>query len=227
MRVVSLGQQKGGVGKSATAIHLAMQAVLAGKRTALLDMDNVQKTALTWARKRKEGVGEEPLLTVLPVDVVNLDETLEALRAEGVEWVFIDMPGRRDGVGKGLAVADFILMPARPLAMDIEASYGTLLVLRRGEKAERYAYLMSICPPQDNASRARKIKTVLEEQGCTVCPVIIIQRIVVPDAIEFGKHAGEMRDGAQSAAEYATLFDWLNSKIEDKDGKRTRRKATA
>lgn len=224
MRVVSLGQQKGGVGKSATAIHLACAATLAGKRVALLDMDSVQKTALTWGRKRLKALLPNPVL-VKAVDMINLEAELDALREQNFDWVFIDMPGRRDGVGLGLSKSDFVLMPARPLAMDIEASYETLTVLRRNEHP--YAYLMNICPPQDNASRARKIAGVLEQQNCSVCPVIIIQRIVVPDAIEFGQHAGEVKGGEQSAAEYAALFEWLNTQIEEQDGKRTRTKAKA
>jgi chromosome partitioning protein len=224
MRVVTLGQQKGGVGKTATAIHLACTASLAGKRVALLDMDGVQLTSLKWAKNRAKGVHENKVL-VKEVSVLTIAEELETLREQNYDWVFIDMPGKRDGVGKGLTLADFVIMPARPLAVDVESSYDTLTILRRAEQS--YAYLMNICPPQDNASRARKVQTVLKDGGCEVCPVIIIQRIVVPDAIELGLHAGEMRGGEQSAAEYAELFKWLDQRIEVKDGKRARRKATA
>ena len=222
MRVVTLGQQKGGVGKTATAIHLACAAASAGKRVALLDMDSVQLTAAKWARNRTKDT-QLGKIDVREVSVLNIEDVLEELRAQNYDWVFIDMPGKRDGVGKGLALADFVIMPARPLAVDIESSYATLQILRRGEKA--YAYLMNICPPQDNASRARKVQRVLEDGGCEVCPVIIIQRIVVPDAIELGRHAGEMRDGTQSASEYTELFKWLDQRIEVKDGKSSRRKA--
>ena len=226
MRVVALGQQKGGVGKSATAIHLACQAILAGKRTALLDLDNVQKTALDWGRKRMKAIAGDKLL-IKAVDGIELDAELERLKGLGFEWVFLDLPGRRDGSGLGMSRADFVLMPARPLAVDIEASYATLQVLRSSERP--HAYLMNICPPQDNASRARKVQTVLEEGGAPVCPAIIIQRIVVPDAIEFGNHVGELpgAQAEQSASEYKALFDWLNQKIEDKDAKPSRSKAKA
>lgn len=224
MRVVTLGQQKGGVGKTATAIHLACAAAMAGKRVALLDMDGVQLTSVKWAKNRAKDAALSRIM-VKEVSVLTIEEELESLRAQNYDWVFIDMPGKRDGVGKGLVVADFVVMPARPLAVDVESSYDTLTVLRRAEKP--YAYLMNICPPQDNASRARKVQQVLVDGGCEVCPVIVIQRIVVPDAIELGRHAGEMRGGEQSAAEYAELFNWLDKRIEVKDAKRARTKATA
>lgn len=38
-RILALCNQKGGVGKSTTAFHLARAAVLAGRRVLLVDLD--------------------------------------------------------------------------------------------------------------------------------------------------------------------------------------------
>jgi len=44
MRVVVVGNEKGGSGKSTTAAHLALGLLLLGKRVATLDIDTRQQT---------------------------------------------------------------------------------------------------------------------------------------------------------------------------------------
>jgi hypothetical protein len=78
---------------------------------------------------------------------------------------------------------------------------------------KRYAYQLSICPPQVNASRARKFAAALREAGHPVSPVVIIQRIAVPDAVAQGSCVCETEPGGASAAEFAELFQWLKKEL--------------
>lgn len=214
MRVVTAAQQKGGVGKSASIIHLSVQAFLAGKKVALLDMDVDQQTAFKWGKRRVAALVSDRF-QVLVVHIHELEARISMLREDGFDWVFIDLPGRTAGAGKGITMADFVLLPVRPLDVDVEASIPTLTVVQRSSKP--HAYLMNICPPQDNAARARKVQDALRAGGCEVAPQIIIQRIVVPDAVATGRHAGDMSGGEQSAAEFAALFQWLDQEVNDRD----------
>ena len=48
-------------------------------------------------------------------------EAIELLVSEGWQWVFVDTgPARIELIEPGIAVADFVLIPTRPSALDIE-----------------------------------------------------------------------------------------------------------
>jgi chromosome partitioning protein len=209
MNVVAIGQQKGGVGKSTLAINLACQAFAAGELSAVIDMDAEQGTATRWGKRRKDAPPE-----VLAADARLLNITLGKLRASGVKWVFLDLPGRSAPIASaGMNASDLVLIPSRPVDVDIEASLTTAQGIVRSEKA--YAYLMNVVP-QGSAQRARKVLRVLESAGHAVCPVIIQQKMEVPDAIAIGQGVNEAAPKSAAAKEFADLFKWLGEQVKGK-----------
>ncbi len=207
MRVIALGQQKGGCGKSATAINLACEAVAAGHRAALVDMDYEQGTALRWGKRRSQ---DTP--SVHEANAVTLSPLLAKLQSEGFEWVFLDLPGRNSPVASaGLVASDLILIPVRPLDIDVEASAATVLAAKRAKK--RYSYLISISPPQAERRRAKQVAATLQDLGHPVAPTIIVQRLLVPDAVAAGKCTCEADAKSESAAEFKALFNWIAKEV--------------
>jgi chromosome partitioning protein len=207
MRIIALGQQKGGVGKSAAAINLACQAIAHGESSAIIDMDVDQATALKWGKRRD---GKPP--AVERADVNSLPGVLKRLNDDGVQWVFVDLPGRSAPVaGAGLMASDLIIVPCRPLEVDIEASVTTIQVAIRGKK--RYAFLMNIAPSQADKKRARQVSKVLAQANHPVIPAIIVQRTQVPDAIAIGKGVNEIEPDGPSTREFAELFTWLKENV--------------
>lgn len=211
MRVIALGQQKGGVGKSAAAINLACQAVAAGHKAAIVDMDPEQGTTTKW-RQRRNGK-DEPEVVIGKVD--DLAATLDRLRAAGVEYVFLDLPGRAAHVASvGFQAADLVMIPCRPLDVDVEASIDTVQRVTRGGK--RYAYLMNIAPSANDMQRAKQVAGLLAAHGHTVAKPIIVQRIEVPDAIAEGLGVNEFKPKSKSSEEFAELFDWISKEARRK-----------
>lgn len=209
MKVVALGQQKGGVGKSAAAINLACQAVAAGHKAAIVDLDSEQGTTRKW-RERRNGT-EQP--SVVSADASSLDAALEALRGQGVEWVFLDLPGRAAHVASaGFKGSHLVLIPCRPLDVDVEASFDTIDRVRRAKV--KYAYLMNIAPGNQDKARARQVAGILRAHGHTVADAIIVQRIEVPDGISAGQGVNEFRPKSESNKEFAELFAWIKKETE-------------
>jgi chromosome partitioning protein len=207
MPVIALGQQKGGVGKSSTAIMLACKAAAKGKKTALLDMDVEQASSLKWGKKRKSRSPH-----VEACDASNIRERLESLRSEGYEWVFLDLPGRAaPQANAGLASSDFVVIPCRPVDLDIEPSASTVQAALRSGKP--YGYLMNIAPPHKERLRARQVADALKTAGHTVIPTIIVQSVNVQDAISLGKCISEKYPGCQSDREYSELLDWIEENV--------------
>ncbi len=203
-KVISLGQQKGGVGKSAAAINLACQAVAAGHKAAVVDLDAEQGTTRRWAERR--GDKPEPLVRV--GTAAELDGFLIELLGLGVEWVFLDLPGRSAHVlSAGFQRSDLVIIPCRPLDIDIEASLDTVERVKRG--GGRYAYLMNIAPSAQDKQRAKQVANLLRAHGHQVAEPIIVQRVEVPDAIAHGLGVNEFRPKSHSTDEFSQLFKWL------------------
>ena len=207
MKIIALGQQKGGVGKSSSAIMLACQAVALEEKTAILDMDTEQATALKWFNKRKSG---SPHVEVC--EAGRLDEHLSQLRNEGYAWVFLDLPGRSaPAANAGLVASDLILIPCRPVDTDIEPSGATVQsALRAGRK---YSYLMNISPPHRERARAKQVQAALRAAGHPVADTIIVQSVGIQDAMASGGGINERSPGSTSDQEYAELFAWIKETV--------------
>jgi chromosome partitioning protein len=212
MRIVTLAQQKGGVGKTTVCFNLATQAAARGKTAAILDMDVDQGSATKWGLRRKAAARASPEIAVYSAKSANLAAKLAELKTAGVDWVFLDLPGRdAPASSAGLKVADFILVPCRPLEDDVEPSLNTVGLIRRG--GGKYAYLLNISPPQLDKARARKVAAELTKAGHLVSPVIIVQRIGVPDANAKGMGVNESSPASLSAVEYSDLFEWIEGQL--------------
>ena len=206
MHIIAIGQQKGGVGKSSLAINLACQAVAARAIAAVVDMDAEQGTAARWGKRRSE-----PAPSVVTADARTLINELARLRGAGAKWAFLDLPGRSAPVATaGMRAAEFVLIPCRPVDVDIEASITTVQGIVRSGKA--YAYLMNIVP-QGSTVRAKKVLKALEDAGHPTCPIIIGQKAEVPDAIARGKGINEVSAAVAVSKDFAELFAWLNEQV--------------
>src|SRR5215475_11444223 len=113
LRVITLANPKGGVGKTTICSALSVRAAEESHRVALLDLDPQETLASWWTRRGKV---KNPKL--FEIDAAT--EAIELLVSQGWEWVFVDTgPAKLDLIEPGIAVADFVLIPTRPSAFDI------------------------------------------------------------------------------------------------------------
>jgi chromosome partitioning protein len=111
---ITLAASKGGVGKTTLATALAVRAAKGSTRVALLDLDPQESMSAWWDRR---GTPANPKLFEIDATA----EAIELLVSEGWEWVFVDTPPARiELIEPGIVVADLVLIPCRPSALDIE-----------------------------------------------------------------------------------------------------------
>jgi chromosome partitioning protein len=213
MKIIALAQSKGGASKSTIAIHLACEAIREGESAAILDLDEGQQSSMKWARRRAAHDLKGP--EVVAAKTMDLQSTLQKLRDAGVQWVFLDLPGRDAPVSSaGIVAADFVIIPTRPTTIDFEASLTTLQSCVRAKK--RYVYLLSAVQPQGNKSRGRQFRTALAllPSPPPVCPPMIGQRVEISDAIAAGQSVQEVKPNGEAAKEFEELFKWLKKTVQ-------------
>ena len=99
---IVFANEKGGTGKSTTAVHVAIALAAAGRRVAALDLDSRQRTTARYienrdATCRKVGVALPTVRhgTFKGSTTEELEDQIAAL-SEGVDFLVIDTPGRDD-----------------------------------------------------------------------------------------------------------------------------------
>ena len=119
-RVVVVGNLKGGSGKSTLVMNLAGALAERGRQVAILDCDP-QGTATSWGdRGGTVRVRYEPLKNLNGAG--GWLATASAMRRE-VDVLIVDLPAVvAPAMGAAFMIADVILIPVAPQAVDIEGS---------------------------------------------------------------------------------------------------------
>lgn len=116
-KVISVLNQKGGVGKTTIAVHLATALARKQHRVILLDADP-QGSALDWSAARKDSA----LFPVAGLPKSSIHKELPTL-AMNYDYVVIDGPPRVYDVARSAIMAsDLVIVPVQPSPYDVWAA---------------------------------------------------------------------------------------------------------
>lgn len=114
--LVLVANEKGGVGKTTTAVNLAAMCAIAGKEVLLVDTDR-QQSASSWSAVRYDNEVSPSITTVEKAGKVGRD--LLALK-EKFDVIIVDAGGRDSiEMRQSMAVSDMTLIPIKPAQFDV------------------------------------------------------------------------------------------------------------
>jgi chromosome partitioning protein len=202
--IVALLNQKGGVGKTTLALHLAGVWARQGCRVTVIDADP-QGSALDWSEQRAKEGGPR-LFGVLGLARDTLHREAPEI-ARGVDHVVIDGPPRIAGLMRSaLLAADVVLVPAQPSPFDDWASGEMLNLIREARifRPELVArFVLNRCAARTII--ARETGDALAENDPPVLAARIGQRVAFADAARTGQLVFEVESGGVAAREITAL----------------------
>ncbi|ALB01930.1 chromosome partitioning protein ParA [Francisella persica ATCC VR-331] len=113
-KVVSLLQQKGGSGKTTTAINIACGLKELGYKVAIIDMDKDKPDAYMWMAKNDQ-LGN----FVYSLDEKNVREKVIEFKQD-LDFIIIDTPPNfQTAALKSALLSDLVVIPCSPSGMDL------------------------------------------------------------------------------------------------------------
>jgi len=127
VHVIVFANEKGGTGKSTTAVHVAIALAAKGARVAAFDLDHRQRTMGRYLDNREATVRRSGRALPMPRHATHdgesqdfFDETIERLKAEA-DFLVIDTPGRDDKFARAAVIsADTLVTPMNDSFVDLD-----------------------------------------------------------------------------------------------------------
>lgn len=204
MRIIALASQKGGVGKTTLAGHLAVAAEAAGIHPVVLVDTDPQGSLAAWWNVRS---AETP--TFVHVEISKLGYQLAELRKLKVELVIIDTPPAiTDNIRAVIEIADLVLIPARPSPHDLRAVGATVDLVESAGKP-----MIFVVNGAANRARIAGEAAVALSQHGTVAPIIVHQRTDFATSMIDGRTASEVDKKSLSTSEIAELWKYVDARL--------------
>jgi len=204
MRVLAVTSQKGGSGKTTLAGHLAVQAERSGAGpVALVDTDPQGSLAEWWNARE----AETPAFARTSVE--DLPGDIEKMRALGFELLVIDTPPAITGtIARVVAVADLVLVPARPSPHDLRAASATVEMV--GHLGKPLVFVINGATAR---ARITSDAAIALSQHGTLAPSILHHRTDFAASMIDGRTVMEIPGARKSADEIDRLWTYVDNRL--------------
>ena len=205
MAVISIVNQKGGSGKSTTAIHLAFWLQKTGKQVKLVDAD-AQQSSSHWLAGM---AGAVPFMVMQ-----SPDDLLEQLpvQASQNQFVIVDGPASLSETTRSILFrTDLAIVPCQPTGVDLRSASDAVRLIAQAQSVRGGMPKAGVF-----LSRAVKGTRLKEEaltllsktQGIHLLKTVVHQKQAIADTSGQSATVWELgtRPAAESAREYEHLF---------------------
>lgn len=185
--ILTIGNVKGGVGKTTLAVNFAIARALQGRDVLLIDGDE-QGTAMTFTLLRNEqtGLNDYTIVSLTGAAVRSQTRQLAPKYAD----IIIDVGGRDTGSFRAaLTITDTLLVPVQPRTFDVWAVDQVRALVDEARTLNEHLQAFSVLNAadavgRDNADAAEALRAV---DGIRYLDCPLIRRKVFPNAAAHGK----------------------------------------
>jgi chromosome partitioning protein len=207
-QVLAIIGQKGGGGKTTTAIGLAVEAVERGLTTVVVDLDP-QTNAANWKDRRE---ADSPAVVATPPG--RLKQTLQTAIAHGADFIIIDTPGKADSLAVEAArVADLILIPIEAQMFHLETLPALRDLIRVAGDKPAFVLLNGLHPLATTQAEEAK-KMVAETYPFAVCPVHLSQFDAFATSANIGLTPREQDPKGKAAGQLKMLYKFISEQLD-------------
>jgi chromosome partitioning protein len=212
---IAVLSEKGGVGKTTLALHLAWMFSKQGedgKWSLLIDADP-QASVMAWHEERKASIPFRVLRYAKPDIHEREDEFLEKFL---YTFCVIDCPPRVTDIARSaILAADLVIIPVTPSSLDVWACQETISLIEESkeyrDKNEPPPYCIALNRVIVNTEISRKVDSALRNAGIPILDTWIKQRVAYAECVSAGKTIFETDPRGKAAIEMKQLFKdvWL------------------
>lgn len=204
--IITVGNVKGGCGKTTLATNLAVLSAINKKKTLLIDCD-VQGSTMDWRNCRSD-----ELAHIQSVAINKPTVHKDVKNFEGFENIFIDAGGRgNDTFRSSIMACDLFLIPLTPSSYDIWASEDTLKMLNQARVYKDIKSMMIINQVILNTNLSKEVKPLLEdfskEYGVNIAETTLGARQDFKKCVGEGKGVSEFSPHSKADTEIQNLFE--------------------
>jgi chromosome partitioning protein len=209
--VISMVGIKGGVGKSSVGTAIAAEWHARGRRTLVVDLDQVQRSALEWSDNAARAGQDGPT-------VIAMGDSFKSKLPTVIgdhEIVILDTPGRVDDVSTfALGLSDLGIMPCGPNGIEVAAMSKTLLQMRetRSRRPQLDAAIL-IAKKQPRTVVGRQAREAFAETGVDVLATELELRVTYGYAWTAGLGPTTYSPDDGGAGEIRQLVDELEGRL--------------
>jgi len=191
MKIITLMNQKGGVGKTTLALSLAARWHLMGHSVSVVDADP-QQAVVFW--KKQQVVDSK--LAEIDVYSVKLPAEIRGSRNLKSDYVIIDTPGTdKMIVRSALNASDALLIPVQPSSLDVQASAPSVQTALASGKPTAYVVNRYVSQTQ----LGKDMMSSLQNTPATVLRKAMGQYQAFPRSIGVGETPDTMFSGGAAS----------------------------
>lgn len=199
--IISVLNQKGGVGKTTLSVNIAAQLAAEGKRVMLLDADP-QGSSLDWAAAREAA----SCFTVVGLPRATLHKEISKF-VQDYDHIIIDGPPRvTDLARSAIMAADVVLIPVQPSPYDVWAAQEVVSLVDEARiYKENIKSAFVVNRKIANTAIGRDVGEALATYNTKVLDSTVTQRVIFAEAAAVGKAVFEIDSNGSAANEIAAL----------------------